>query len=153
VQTVNLYFDGIQQAHGDIIPFHEKIYRVENGLRTTSTDELGEETIYTDELQRLSPADQINTKFFAYIQRVRNRRFPIYDARRGVVFGLMMFDHPADLEYVDREDGARVPMPPESLRPTSALISYMFKIEDRKLRQIETAYIIVPYGARSGWDA
>ncbi|MEI9964019.1 MAG: hypothetical protein WDM92_04250 [Caulobacteraceae bacterium] len=153
VQIANLYFDGIQQADGDLIPFHEKIYRIENGLRTTTTDELGEETIYTDELQRLSPAEQINTKFFAYIQRVRNRRFQIYDARRSIVFGLMMFDHPADLEYVDREDGVRVPMPAESLRPTSALISYMFKIEDRKLRQIETAYIIVPYGARSGWDA
>lgn len=152
VQIANAYCEGVQRANGDLIPFHENIYRIENGLRTTGTDELGGETIYTDELQRLGPAEQINTKFFAYIQRVRDRRFQIYDRRRGMVFGMVMFDHPGDLEYVDRADGGRVPMPTESLRPTSALISYMFKIEDRRLRQIETAYIIVPYSSRSGWS-
>ncbi len=152
VQIANYYCDGIQQANGDVIPFHEKVYRTENGLRTTGTDALGDETLYTDEMQRLGPAEQINTKFFAYIQRIRDRRFQIYDRRRGVVFGVVMFDHPADLEYVDRADGVRAPMPAESLRPSSALISYMFKIEDRRLRQVETAYIIVPYGARSGWS-
>jgi hypothetical protein len=152
VQVVDLYFDGIQQANGQLIPFHEKIYRIENGLRTTGTDELGDTTMYTEELQRQDPAEQIDSKFFAYIQRVRDRRYDIYDPRRGVVFGVVTFDHPADLEFVDRPDGVRVPMPEESLRPSSALCSYMFKIEDRKLRQIETAYIITPYGARSGWD-
>jgi len=153
VCAADLYFDGIEQDDGAIIPFSADCHRVENGVRVTGTPEIDERTIYTDALARQSPADQISSGFFHYIKRIRDRRYPIVDTDRGLAAGIVMFDHPADDLVITRPDGSQLAMPKEALWPSSALLYYLFKIRAGEIAGIEVAYIMLPFGSRSVWPA
>jgi hypothetical protein len=153
IRTADCYFEGIERDDGAMIPFSADCYRVENGLKVTGTHELGSDTIYTEALAALSPAEQISSHFFHYIKRIRDRRYPIVDTRRGLVVGIVMFDHPADDLSIPLPDGRMLAMPAEALQPSSAALCYLFKIRAGEIAGIEVAYLMLPYGSPSPWPA
>ena len=141
IKIANSYFDGIEQNTGDIVPFHKECNRFENGTQTTNNPG----TIAT------GCKEQFDKKVYAYITKIRNRRFLMADEEKGLVFGIVIFDMPGK-----RENFKYFPTPFDELpirfyKPRSLLLAEMFKIVDGQIRSIEAVMVNVPFGATPGW--
>jgi hypothetical protein len=138
LRITNLYFDGIVAGKGSMIPVEEGCIRVENGTQTVLNPERGTETA------KLGVAAQVDTGVFRDIEAARDRRFPIVDEERGLVFVIFLFDHPGPVTgsgFTSRYT-----------QPNSMMVAELFKIKNRKIAQIEAVLNVFPYGTKSGWD-
>ena len=93
--------------------------------------------------RRLLVRDQVRLIGFPQIAKIRDRRYPVIDAERGLVLGLVFFDHPGPV----RGSGS----PARFAAPNSYLIWEMFKVSSGLIRRIEAIMATFPYGMRSGW--
>jgi hypothetical protein len=97
------------------------------------------------ETAKLGVAAQVDTGVFHDIEAARDRRFPIVDEERGLVFAIFLFDHPGPVTgsgFTSRYT-----------QPNSMMVAELFKIKNGKIAQIEAVLNVFPYGTRSGWDA
>ena len=88
---------------------------------------------------KLGIAGQINTGYFKYIDRIRDRRYPIYDEEQGIIFGVVFFEHPGNVKTVTVKGMPgvdKVDLAPFTQRPSSAEIAEAFQIEDGKIRTV-----------------
>jgi hypothetical protein len=151
VRVSDLYFDGLEQDNGDIIPLWDECNRIENSMQTTNNPDL----FPPDPKRPKMPLDcrgQINAKSFAYITEIRPRRWTVVDEERGITFGTFMFHHKGTVKSVKVPGVGTVEMIPVAQRPFSAAISELFKVASGKIKEIEAIMISLPYGAKSGWD-
>ena len=142
---VGKYFDGIEQGNGDIVPFAKDCVRIENGIQTcpgTASSRLG----------ALSCGEQLSTKIFTYIQSVNPRRFPVVDEERGLVLAVVRFNHPATQQTIEIAGHGQMSMGRFSEWPNSTQIAELFKIQDRKIRQITAVIVTAAYKAPMGWE-
>ena len=156
VDIVDKYFDAIEKGDGSIVPFAADGFRIENGARTCNNSGPPPAGAPADfaRLGAMHCADQLSTKIFTYIQSVRPRRFAVVDEERGLVLGVLRFNHPGDVPYVDTPGFGRVSMAdnPWAVRPTSALIAELFKIQDHKIQRVMAVITNVPYRMPTGWE-
>jgi hypothetical protein len=120
-----------------MIPVRDDCIRIENGVQTVLTAERGTET------GKLGVAAQVNTGIFRDIEAARERRFPILDEERGLVFVIFLFDHPGPVTnsaFTSRYS-----------QPNSMMVAELFKIRDGRISQIEAVLNVFPYGTMSGW--
>ncbi len=156
-RIVGSYFDAIEKADGSLTPFAEDGFRIENGVRTCNKPASDPAPGMPAEFAKLGAmpcADQLSTKIFTYIRSVRPRRFVVVDQQRGLVLALVRFNHPGDTPYADTPGFGRVSMAgnPWAVRPTSALIAELFKIQDHKIQRIMAVITNVPYRMPTGWE-
>jgi hypothetical protein len=154
ISCANRYFDGIEQDNGRIIPVHPQCIRIENGVQTvlTSNRDFASSTASQGfNLFGLGVADQIDTGFFEYIPRIRDRRFPIVDLATGCVLAIVVFDQPGVLTAVNVKGHGRLNLPAQFQIPTSVLIVELFRVEDGQIRGIEAVLDFMPYGMKAGW--
>jgi len=144
IRITDLYFDGLVQDNGDIIPFDKECNRVENGTQTTNNPALDMPGMSLD------CREQINARTFAGISDVRPRRYTVIDEERGLTFGTFMFHHNGIFKPEDLRAAKGVN--PLLRRPFTAVIGELFKIKNGKIRQIEAVMTSLPYGGKSGWD-
>jgi hypothetical protein len=145
VSIANKYFDGIEQGNGDIVPFDKDCVRIENGVQTcpsTASSRLG----------AMSCGEQLSTKIFTYIQSVSPRRFPIVDRERGLVLALVQFNHPGSQQMVNVPGRGMMKMGAFSEWPNSTKIAELFKVQDRKIREITAVIVTGTYEAPTGWE-
>jgi hypothetical protein len=153
VRIANLYFDGIEQDDGDMIPVRDDCIRVENGLQTVLAPEGSLSAARRGfTLGTLGVRGQINTKYFRYIQAVRDRRYPIFDEELSAVFGVIFMEHPGTVKSVIVEGVGEIELAPFTQRPSSAMIAELFQIEDGQIRTIAAILDFFPFGMKSGWD-
>lgn len=145
VALVGKYFDGIEQGNGDIVPFDKDCIRIENGIQTCPGSP-------TSPLGALSCGAQLSTKIFTYIRSVSPRRFPIVDQERGLVLALVRFNHPATQQTVEVPGRGKMTMGRYSQWPNSTQIAELFKIKDRKIKEITAVIVTQPYKMASGWE-
>jgi hypothetical protein len=148
VRIANLYFEGIEQNNGDIIPLAPDVFRIENGVRTANRkDEPASSEGPLSEIGRKGVAQQLNDGHFEYIAAIRDRRFLVVDEERGMVFGMFFFDHPGNESAEGGEQGSG------SIRisRSTAIIAEAFKIKDGLIEQVEAIGTLLPYGAKPGW--
>jgi hypothetical protein len=145
VAMVGKYFDGIEQGNGDIVPFDKDCIRIENGIQTCPGSA-------SSPLGALSCGAQLSTKIFTYIQSVSPRRFPIVDQERGLVLALVRFNHPATSQTVEVPGRGKMTMGKYSTWPNSTEIAELFKIKDRKIKEISAVIVTQPYKAPTGWE-
>jgi hypothetical protein len=145
VSTVSKYFDGIEQGNGDIVPFDKDCIRIENGVQTCPGSA-------TSPLGALSCGEQFNTKIFTYIHTINPRRFPMVDEERGLVLAVVRFNHPATQQTVDVPGRGKMTMGNYSQWPNSTQIAELFKIKDRKIKEITAVIVTAAYKAPLGWD-
>lgn len=145
VAMVGKYFDGIEQGNGDIVPFEKDCIRIENGIQTCPGSP-------TSPLGALSCGAQLSTKIFTYIQSVSPRRFPIVDAERGLVLAIVRFNHPATSQTVEVPGRGKMTMGRYSQWPNSTQIAELFKVKDRKIKEISAVIVTQPYKAPTGWE-
>ena len=145
VSIVNKYFDGIEQGNGDIVPFDKDCVRIENGVQTCPGSA-------SSRLGALSCGEQLSTKIFTYIQSVSPRQFPIVDRERGLVLARVRFNHPGSQQMVDVPGRGMMSMGAFSQWPNSTQIAELFKVENRKIREITAVIVTGTYKATTGWE-
>ena len=141
IKIADSYFEGIEKNTGETVPFHKDCNRFENGTRTTNNPG----TIET------GCKEQFDNKVYAYITKVRDRRFLMADEEKGLVFGIVTFDMPGKRENFKYFPTPFDELPTRFYKPRSLLLAEMFKIVDGKILSIEAVMVNVPFGATSGW--
>jgi hypothetical protein len=145
VAAADAYFNGVQDDDADLIPAADDCLRFENGAQTVlnpAGDGHGPGSPLGEALA-LSVRDQVRLIGFPAIERIRDRRYPVIDVERGLVLGLVLFDHPGPVR-----DSAR---PARFAAPNSYMIWELFKVSGGLIRHIEAIMAMFPYGMRAGW--
>ncbi len=138
------YFSTLEQNDGQLFTrFHPDCDRVENGVRTTNNPE------FMLPIAGLPCEAQFRLGWYRYDDRLRARRFPLFDVERGLVLAYGFIDHRGRLAEYELTDGRRV----DSLirRPHTFYLAELFRIEGGAIRQIEANFITVPYHMPSPW--
>ena len=154
IAEANHYFDGLSAGDGDIVPFADTCERMENGIVTAgvTTDPPAGATPTGGTQRHLQGCRaQFNGGGTTYIQAVTPRRYLVVDKKRGIVFGVFLFQHPGDKLQARGKDGTSHPMPASAIRPFTVPVAEMFKIVGGKIVQIEAIMTTVPYGMPSAW--
>jgi hypothetical protein len=142
----NSYFEGLEKATDKHTPFDKDCQRIENGVITANNPK------GTTDIQRMSCGAQFATGFSKIITHVQDRRFPVVDEERGLVYGIVRFDHAGTSKTTVWNDGKEHPVNTPFDEPFSFLIGELFKIKDGKIAQIEALVLNVPYGMPAGWS-
>jgi hypothetical protein len=142
VGIANLYFDAIEQSDGSLVPVRGDCRRLVNGV-TDSLDD-PDSPPPGEEHRALPVAQQIDEGHYAYIEALRDRRFPIVDVDRGIALCHLLFDHPGDRPRPGGDLPIRV--------PNSMLFTEAFKIVGGTIEEIwALGSTPLPYGSSSGW--
>ncbi len=141
------YFTGLDTdesaAH---VPFAENCLRIENGTITANNPTPPEGM----EMAGIGCKAQFDTGFSVIVTDIRERRFPVIDPEKGLVYALGFFDHDgAVARYTTNRGEGEVT---GALRqPFSFMIAEVFQIADERIDQVEAVLTVVPYKLESGW--
>jgi hypothetical protein len=140
----NRYFDGIEQANGEIVPVTPQTSRVENGVRTAPLPLEGSGVV------PMSIRASFNSGMFRYIKSIRPRRILMADEERGIVHTMVMFQHPGNIRVPFWEKQYQ---DPQSILvyPNSIGIFETFKVQGGRITHITAQMVILPYGQPPGW--
>lgn len=158
IRIANLYFEGLEQRTGEIVPFSDECRRFENGTQTAGTPLPGtppRPPIKLPDGRTWSMPTgckaSFNTRMFSYITRIDHRRYPVVDRSRGVVMAFVTFQHEGNVKSADVPGVGAVPMFASALHPFAVVIAETFEIKSGKIREIEADMTKLPYGAGTGW--
>jgi len=152
IKIANSYFEGILHSSGDSVPFDLRCNRILDGDQDTNNPTAkGWFDKGSFRPDSMNIRDNMNTHIWTYIHSIDPRRFVLVDEKIGIVLGMLMFNHPGNVEFADVPGVGKIPMPPITRRPSSVAAGEFFKIEGGKIRQIEGVTIALPYGAKPGW--
>jgi hypothetical protein len=161
IAAADKYFWGLERNDGkkDYSFFADDCERLENGLKTTNNPALrygegiSERAAPADDfvasLAGMTPRQQFETGYFRFVDRIRDRRFPVVDVERGAVFAFGFFDHSGTVRDIPLSDG-RV-LESGVREPFTWEIGEAFKIEHGRLKFIEAVMKRCPYGMTAGW--
>jgi hypothetical protein len=145
ITVANSYFEGMEKGTDKETPFDKDCKRIENGVVTAN------DPGNAKEISRLSCGAQFATGFTKVITKVQERRFPVVDEERGLVWAFVRFDHAGKDKTITYNDGSVHPVNTPFDEPFSFQICELFKIRDGKILQIEALVTPVPYGMPTGW--
>lgn len=166
ITTAGKYFIGLEKNDGKgEYPFTDNCYRFENGNLATGNPEMarladeaersnrpavsGQPSAFGYRLMSLPCKQQFEIGYMKMVDRVRDRRFPVVDVERGVVFTLVFFDHSGTVHQVTTTDGKTHPVNLKA--PFTWEIAEAFKIEKSQIRAIEAVLTQSPYGMKPNW--
>ncbi|MGH8227462.1 MAG: hypothetical protein ACREU3_06115, partial [Steroidobacteraceae bacterium] len=141
--VVNGYFSTVSRNDGELLThFAAACGRTENGISTTSGS-FGSAGIAQ------GCAEQFKLGIFKVNKRVRERRYPLIDTKRGVVVATGFFDHDNSFDTYKTTDG-------KTHRtvlkwPNSISLMEAFKIVNGKIYRVEAIFTYVPYFMHSPW--
>jgi hypothetical protein len=140
------YWSTIQLNDGTMFTqFADDCDRIENGLLTTHNPEL----LKISPVATLGCGQQFAMGNYRYDDRARDRRYPLVDEERGLVYSAAFLDHAGRLGKYTLTDGRVVE---SSMKVPSSLCALeLFKIRDGKIQRVETIFISVPYNMPSPW--
>jgi len=144
VAIADSYFEGLELATGKLTPFAPNCTRIENGTVTANNPQ-------GNPMQKLTSSEQFDTGFSTFITEIRERRYPVVDEERGLVYSIVFFDHAGKITTVELKDGTKIVLPPPYDTPFTWMIGELFKIVDGKIQRIEAVLVAVPYHMPSGW--
>ncbi|HEX3836228.1 MAG TPA: hypothetical protein VHW25_04630 [Steroidobacteraceae bacterium] len=145
----NQYFNGIEQGNGSIVPFAADCLRTENGAQTAPT-------VPTATRPSMSAGAQFDTHMFDYIHEITNRRFLLTDPQRGLVYAVVMFQHPGNikpqLNAVTATASGTAPRTFSlSSYPNTTQIIETFQVRGGKIQRIFAYVSLLPYRQAPGW--
>jgi hypothetical protein len=172
ILTANKYFSGMQKDDGkhDYSFFADDCNRLENGMQTTNNltpmpgmgaggvprpapsrkyDPADKPTMYSS---GWSCRDQFQSGLLHFVSLIRDRRYPIVDEQKGIVWSFIFFDHQAgDTRNFETPDGRPVTAGP--VVPFTWEIAEIFKVRGGQLHEIEAVLNQGQYGQGSGWSS
>jgi len=147
IAIADSYFSGLDEYNsGSRVPFDDDCQRLENG-RVSANSSDPEAT----GMQAMGCAEQFNTGFSTFVTDISDRRFPVIDEERGLIYTSVFFEHTGTIKTVELNNGETMQVPTDYRRPFSWMIHEIFKIKNGKIRQIEALLLAVPFGMQSGW--
>ena len=162
IRVSNMYFSNLQNndGKGDYSFFADDCYRLENGFQTTKGPHprpppLGGAAANAPrrpgpDMLSLTCKEGFATGYFRIVTRIRDRRFPLVDEDKGVVFAFGFFDHAGTVHNFPLSDGT---ISPGGLNaPFTWEIAEAFKIEKGQIKTVEAVLNNVPYGSKAGWE-
>ncbi|HTE40116.1 MAG TPA: hypothetical protein VK629_04755 [Steroidobacteraceae bacterium] len=140
IAIADSYMEGIQQHSSKIVRAAIDCQRIENGVQTTNQPGRGSKNC------------QHSADLLTYIKSVDERRFPIVDVERGIVFSTFIFDIPGEVSSAnDASISSNAQLAATLREPRMLLLTEWFKIEGGVITHIEAAMHNLPHGTRSGW--
>ena len=151
IEIANAYFAGVQRNDGKgFYPFTDDCDRIENGSHTTN-NRTGPTTPGGFNYMALDCKKQLQSGYLAIVTSVHQRRFPLVDEERGVVWSNAIFDLGGTVRSIRLPSGETVDMSGFAGRAASIEVSEAFKIENGKIRRIEMIGPSVPFHLNSAW--
>jgi hypothetical protein len=144
VRIADSYFEGLEKATGKLTPFDPQCTRMENGAVTANNPD-------GQGMAKMTCGEQFDTGFSPFITHVRERRYPVVDEERGLVYSVIFFDHAGTITNVKWTDGTEHKVGPPFDTPYTFLLGELFKIKNGKITRVEAVLLNVPYGMPSGW--
>ena len=157
LRVANSYFDALESDSGAVAAFAKGCVRHENGYRTVNNPPPGgrlmpgpalpDPKTEAGQLQlkqsMLTCAEQIDTKLFAFITRIRPRRALIVDEQKGLVAAFPMF-------VLDGTRRGAPDAPPGLLQ--NMVTMETFAIRDGLIQHVEVfPFVSIPFGLGDGW--
>lgn len=149
------YFTGLQKNDGKGIngtgtyPFTDDCHRVENGSFTTNVPAPPNQDSDALNLFSMDCKTQFEWGLYFVVQNIHDRRYPVVDRERGIVWAHVVFDQ-GTVNTGTLSDGR-----PWSYngfnRPSSILVTEAFLIEEGKIRRVEMVGPSSPYHMNSPW--
>ena len=148
ISIADAYFSGVQRNDGRGVngtgtyPFTNDCHRIENGSPTTNVPN-------TPGPFGMDCMGQFKMGYYFVVTAIHNRRYPLVDAERGVVWAHSVFDQ-GTVNSGTLSNGQ-----PYSYRgfnrPGSILVTEAFLIEDAKIRRVEMIGPAAVYHINSPW--
>lgn len=155
ISIADAYFSGLDHNDGKGVngtgtyPFTNDCDRIENGSHTTNVPRPPNEAKDAINVFALDCMSQFKQGLYFVVQSIHERRYPLVDAERGVVWANVVFDQ-GTVNSGILSDGR-----PFSYRgfnrPSSILVSEAFLIENGKIRRVEMIGPGAFYHLRSPW--
>lgn len=136
IAAANGYYEGIVNADPSRVPAAPGCWRVENGVQTQRIPALVR-----------SGHCNLGHDAFGYIKPIRERRYPLVDEARGLVWALVVMDIAASPAVLDAAGNVQR----AAREPRSILVRELFKISAGKIRRMDVVMRDLPFGATSGW--
>lgn len=141
--VANGYFSTVERNDGQLLTsFDPDCQRIENGISTTQGN-------FGSAALAQGCEAQFRLGFFRINKRVRERRYPLIDAKRGVVVATGFFDHDNSFVRYRTTDGKEH----QTLLkwPNSLSLMEAFKIRSGRIYRVEAVFTYVPYFMHSPW--
>ena len=149
------YFTGLQKNDGKGIngtgtyPFTNDCSRIENGSLTAKAPPRSPAPPDGIDGFAMDCMGQFKLGYYFVVQSIHNRRFPVVDRERGVVWTHLVIDQGTVNKGV-LSDGRPYEFKGFN-RPSSILATEAFLIENGKIRRVEMVGPSVPYHINSPW--
>jgi hypothetical protein len=151
IAIANAYFEGMQRNDGrGFYPFADDCDRLENGARTTNNP-TGPATPGGFNYMGAGCKEQFESGYLAIVTSIHQRRFPLVDVERGVVYANAILDLGGTVRSIRLTNGETVDMSAFAGRAASIEATEAFKIEKGEIRRIEMIGPSVPYHLNSAW--
>ena len=155
ISIADAYFSGLEKNDGKGVngtgtyPFTNDCDRIENGSHTTNVPRPPNEPKDAINGFALDCLSQFKLGFYFVVQSIHNRRYPLVDTERGVVWSHAVFDQGTVNSGV-LSDGRPYKFRGFN-RPSSILVTEAFLIENGKIRRVEMIGPSAFYHLNSPW--
>ena len=155
ISVADGYFTGLQKNDGKGIqgtgtyPFTTDCHRIENGSPTTNVPRPATEAPGTLNLFAMDCLSQFKMGLYYVVQNIHQRRYPLVDGERGIVWAHVVFDQ-GTVNEGTLSDGTKHRYPGFN-RPGSILVTEAFLIENGKIRRVEMIGPAATYHINSAW--
>src|SRR6266571_155922 len=149
------YFSGLQKNDGKGVngtgtyPFTNDCHRIENGSPTTNVPRPANEPPNTINAFSMDCLSQFKLGYYFVVQNIHDRRYPVVDQERGIVWSHVVFDQ-GTVNQGTLSDGRPYTFRGFN-RPSSILVTEAFLIENGKIRRVEMVGPSVLYHLNSAW--
>lgn len=149
------YFSGLQKNDGkgvngtNTYPFTEDCKRIENGSYTAGAPPATQVPASGIDSNAMDCLAQFKLGYYFVVQNIHNRRYPVVDQERGVVYAHSVFDQGTVKKGV-LSNGKAFEFKGFN-RPSSILVTEAFLIENGKIRRVEMLGNSAPYHMNSPW--
>ncbi|HEX5421155.1 MAG TPA: hypothetical protein VFY39_14260 [Gammaproteobacteria bacterium] len=151
IAVANAYFEGIQRDDGKgYYPMTDDCDRIENGAETTNHP-TGPTTPGGFNYMGLSCKAQLESGYLGIVTNIHDRRFPLVDLERGVVWAYAVFDMGGTVKTIKLANGETADMSAFAGRASSIEATEAFKIENGKIRRVEMIGSSAPYHLNPAW--
>jgi hypothetical protein len=155
ISIADAYFSGLQKNDGKGVngtgtyPFTNDCHRIENGSATTNVPRPADQAPGTINAFSMDCLSQFKLGYYFVVQSIHDRRYPVVDQERGIVWSHAVFDQGTVNQGV-LSDGRPYQFRGFN-RPSSILVTEAFLIENGKIRRVEMVGPSVPYHLNSPW--
>jgi hypothetical protein len=151
ISAADSYWNSVEQSNANNVPFDNGCNRIQNGIQTTNNPEFSITPGWSWNPLALGCREQIDSKFFSFIQKIAPRRYLLVDEERQVVFGFFLAQAPGNVTTVDSPGHGKSDLPAAVTGRYSIDVAELYKFKGGKIRQVEAIQLRLPYGAKSAF--